>query len=54
MRMLIQPTIATVGSATRVKCSAEQNWFAPADQSELGLPKPVSDLLKKVNSGEYA
>jgi A/G-specific adenine glycosylase len=54
MRMLIKPTIATVGSATRVKCSAEQNWFAPADQSELGLPKPVSDLLKKVNSGEYA
>jgi len=54
MRMLIQPSIATVGSATRVKCAVEQNWFAPADQSELGLPKPVSDLLKKVNSGEYA
>jgi A/G-specific adenine glycosylase len=54
LRMLIQPTIATVGSATRVKCSAEQNWFTPAGQSELGLPKPVSDLLKKVNTGEYA
>jgi A/G-specific adenine glycosylase len=54
MRMLIEPTLATVGSATRVKCTAEQNWFAPADQSKLGLPKPVSDLLKKVNSGEYA
>jgi len=53
MRMLIQPTIATVDSATGVKCSAEQNWFAPADQSKLGLPKPVSDLLKKVSSGEY-
>jgi A/G-specific adenine glycosylase len=54
MRMLIQPSIATVGGATGVKCSAEQNWFTPADQSKLGLPKPVSDLLKKVNSGEYA
>jgi len=54
MRMLIQPSIATVGHATRVRCSAEQNWFTPADQSKLGLPKPVSDLLKKVNNGEYA
>ena len=54
LRMLIQPSIATVGSATRVKSSAEQNWFAPADQSKLGLPKPVSDLLKKVITGEFA
>jgi len=54
LRMLIQPTIATVSGATSVKCSAEQNWFAPAEQSKLGLPKPVSDLLNKVNSGEYA
>jgi A/G-specific adenine glycosylase len=54
MRMLIQPTIANVGSATRVKCTAEQDWFAPSDQSELGLPKPVSDLLIKVNTGEFA
>jgi A/G-specific adenine glycosylase len=54
LRMLIQPTLATVGSATGVKCSAEQNWFTPAGQSKLGLPKPVSDLLKKVNTGEYA
>ncbi len=54
MRMLIQPSIATVDGATRVKSSAEQNWFTAADQSALGLPKPVLDLLKKVNSGEYA
>jgi len=54
IRMLIQPAIATVGSAIKVKSSAEQNWFAPADQSELGLSKPVSDLLNKVNTGEYA
>ena len=54
MRMLIQPSIATVGSATGVKCSVEQNWYTPDGQSTLGLPKPVSDLLKKVNMGEYA
>jgi hypothetical protein len=54
LRMLIRPSIATVGGATRVKSSAEQNWFTPAGQSALGLPKPVSDLLKKVNTGEYA
>ena len=51
MRMLIQPAIATASVATRVKCPTEHNWFAPADQSKLGLPKPVSDLLKKVNTG---
>jgi A/G-specific adenine glycosylase len=54
LRMLIQPSIAIVGGATRVKSSAEQNWFTPTGQSALGLPKPISDLLKKVNSGEYA
>ncbi len=54
IRMLIQPTLAAVGSATGVKCSDDQNWFTPAEQSKLGLPKPVSDLLKKVNKGEYA
>jgi A/G-specific adenine glycosylase len=54
MRMLILPAIATVNSAMGVKYPVEQNWFAPADQSELGLPKPVLDLLKKVNTGEYA
>lgn len=54
IRMLIQPSIATVGSATSVKCSAEQHWFTLNDQSDLGLPKPVSDLLKKVSTGEYA
>jgi A/G-specific adenine glycosylase len=53
VRMLIQPSIATLGDATGVKCSAEQNWFDPANQSEIGLPRPVSDLLKKLSTGEF-
>jgi len=54
LQMLIQPSIATLDIVTSVKCTTDQGWFAPADQTNLGLPKPVSDLLKKVNTGEYA
>ena len=54
VRMLIQPSVATAGVGTRVKCTTDQSWFAPAEQSGLGLPKPVSDLLRMVNNGEYA
>ncbi len=53
VRMQIRPGMATVGKATGVKCTNEQAWFAPAEQAALGLPKPVSDLLKKINTGEY-
>jgi A/G-specific adenine glycosylase len=53
VRMLIQPSVATVGAGTSVKCTSEQSWFAPAEQSDLGLPKPVSDLLRILNTGEY-
>lgn len=53
MRMLIRPAMGTAGDATGVKCSTEHNWFAPAEQSALGLAKPISDLLQIVNEEEY-
>jgi A/G-specific adenine glycosylase len=53
MRILIRPILATAGAATQVKCNEDQNWFAQSDQTGLGLPKPVAELLKNLGNGEY-
>ena len=53
MRILIQPILASTGAATQVKCQDDQSWFAQKDQPGLGLPKPVSELLKNLGNGEY-
>ena len=52
VHMLIRPAMATVTEAGQVKCSPEQDWFSPDQQSSLGLPRPVSELLGKVHTGE--
>jgi A/G-specific adenine glycosylase len=53
MRILIRPILATAGAATQVKCNEDQSWFSQSDQPTLGLPKPVSELLKNLGNGEY-
>jgi adenine-specific DNA glycosylase len=53
MRMTILPTLVTVADARQVKCSPHRDWFSPEQQQELGLPKPVTDLLKQLNDGEF-
>ena len=52
VRMTIHPTLATVGDARQVKCSPRRDWFNREQQQELGLPKPVTDLLSRLNNGE--
>ena len=52
LKMNIQPVLAVTGKASRVKCAAEQDWFDRDQQSQLGLPKPVSDLLGRLDKGE--
>jgi A/G-specific adenine glycosylase len=52
LRMSIHPALATVDAAGRVKCSPEHCWLDPADRAGLGLPKPVSELLKRIDDGE--
>ena len=54
VRMLIHPSVATSSEAKQVKCSPQQRWFYPADHADLGLPKPVSDLLLNIHNGECA
>lgn len=53
VRMSIHPSLATTAEARQVKCSPQQKWFDPAERSELGVPKPVSDLLAGIHNGEF-
>jgi len=53
VRMLIQPSLATATAARQVKCSPQQKWIDPAERSELGIPKPVSDLLAGMHNGDF-
>ena len=53
VRMSIRPVLADAGDARQVKCTANLEWFGAAEQSDLGLPRPVSDLLNRLNNGEF-
>ena len=53
MLMTICPALADLGKATQVQCPASLNWFARRQLPELGLPKPVTDLLKRLHDGEF-
>lgn len=54
VRMTIYPVLATVTDARQVKCSGHRDWFDKAGLRNLGLPKPVADLLSRPNNGEFA
>jgi A/G-specific adenine glycosylase len=53
IRMTIHPILATAADARQVKCAGQRDWFDHAQQRELGLPKPVTDLLKRLTNGEF-
>jgi hypothetical protein len=50
--MSIHPALATSINASHVKCPSEQIWLDPADRAGIGLPKPVSELLTRINDGD--
>lgn len=52
IRMTICPLLLTAVEGTQVKCPANLGWFTSSEQDGLGLPRPVSNLLKKLNNGE--
>ena len=54
MHLQLQPALATSMEATQVKCSSSQKWIEPAEHASVGLPRPVSDLLVKMTTGELA
>jgi hypothetical protein len=51
--MTICAVMATAADARQVKCTAHCDWFDRRQQQELGLPKPVTDLLKRLHDGEF-
>jgi len=53
-RLLIQPVRSRKLQARQVKCLPEQRWLALAQETSLAVPKPVADLLRELNTGEYA
>jgi A/G-specific adenine glycosylase len=54
LRMTIRPALAEAGQGTAVECPGNREWFSRAQRSELGLPRPVSELLAKLDDGELA
>ncbi len=54
IRMRIIPALATALDAGQVKCERQIGWFDRTQQENLGLPKPVTDLLMRLNNGEFA
>jgi A/G-specific adenine glycosylase len=52
LKLTIMPLLAGPCTATQVECATQQGWFDRGQQAQLGLPKPVADLLLRVNNGE--
>ena len=52
LKLDIRPIMAAPSAATGVKCSNSLGWFDRQQRQALGLPRPVIDLLKKLDNGE--
>ena len=52
LRMSIRPVLADAGKAVQVQCSPTRGWYEPGEAAQLGLPRPVADLLERLHSGE--
>jgi A/G-specific adenine glycosylase len=53
LRMTIHPVLADAAEAGRVQCPAAQGWFECVQLPRLGLPQPVTHLLKRLYDGEF-
>jgi A/G-specific adenine glycosylase len=53
IRMTIRPALADAVKPTQVQCSASRDWFEHRQLPQLGLPKPVTDLLNRLHDGEF-
>ena len=53
VRMSISPVLADAAEALSVQCSATRDWHEPGLATRLGLPRPVTDLLLRLNDGEF-
>jgi A/G-specific adenine glycosylase len=53
VRMSIRPVLADATEARQVQCAASRDWFERAQLPQLGLPRPVTDLLNRLHNGEF-
>jgi A/G-specific adenine glycosylase len=53
IRMTIRPLLADAAKPTQVQCPASRDWFERRQLLQLGLPKPVTDLLNRLHDGEF-
>ena len=53
VRMTICPALADAMKPTQVQCPASRGWFLRGQLPQLGLPKPVTDLLNRLHDGEF-
>ncbi|MCW8871747.1 MAG: A/G-specific adenine glycosylase [Xanthomonadales bacterium] len=53
IRMTICPALADAVKPTQVQCPASRGWFERRQLPQLGLPKPVTDLLNRLHDGEF-
>jgi A/G-specific adenine glycosylase len=53
VRMSIRPMLADGAEARQVQCSAQRKWFEPGEVGRIGLPRPVTDLLRRMENGEF-
>jgi len=53
VRMTIRPILADGAEATQVQCPPSRGWFDRQQLPQLGLPKPVTDLLNRLHNGEF-
>ena len=52
-RIRIYPWLAISPRPTGVKCDDRVSWCDATRQQSLGVPKPVSDLLNRLDNGEF-
>mgnify|MGYP001822593082 FL=1 len=53
LKLDIRPVLSSQGHPAQVQCSTKRAWFDREQQKSLGLPKPVSDLLDRLENGEF-
>ena len=53
VRMSIRPVLADAAAGAQVQCSAARGWYHPGQVGQLGLPRPVTDLLQRLENGEF-
>ena len=52
LRLSIRPVLANGHEAAQVQCGASRGWFDREQRARLGLPRPVADLLQRLDDND--